>query len=261
MGLRQDGDLLHAQRARVIAQLLRDHGAVADHGFICHLLGPALLAARPQFVQRVLRGQQRQAHATVAVEPREGAGGENEARLRLVGRRQREDADGGLRRGVAFAGLIIAAIEFEGLFRPALADEGGETEGNAQIGGDLRAIIGTAEHEDFRRGRALRRHLQARQRMALGERLARGPGDDVAHIGGKALHGVVARRVQHPGGAPIAARRTAKAQINASGRDGVQHAELLGDFQRRVMGQHDARRAHANARGARGDGGDQNFGG
>ncbi len=58
---------------------------------------------------------------------------------------------------------------------------------------------------------------------------------------------------QRPGRQLVTAGRAAQPQIDPSRKERFQRAELLGDHQRRVIGQHDAARAHANMRGARRD--------
>ena len=62
------------------------------------------------------------------------------------------------------------------------------------------------------------------------------------------------------GGQPVAARRAAKAEVDAARCDGLEHAELLGDLEAGVMRQHHAGAADADAAGGRGDGGDQDLG-
>jgi hypothetical protein len=84
------------------------------------------------------------------------------------------------------------------------------------------------------------------------------PGLQLHHLLGKALGGV-AVGVEHLGGAPIAARRAAHAQIDAARGQGIQHPKLLSHFEGCVMRQHHARTANANALGARGNGRHQHF--
>jgi hypothetical protein len=51
----------------------------------------------------------------------------------------------------------------------------------------------------------------------------------------------------------------AQAEIDAARRDGVEHAELFGHLEGRIMRQHDAGAADPYALGRRGDGRDQDF--
>ena len=65
---------------------------------------------------------------------------------------------------------------------------------------------------------------------------------------------------QRPRGHHVGAGRAAEPEIDAAGMKRRQRAELLGDDQRRVVGQHDAARADANGRGAGRDMGDHHRG-
>jgi len=51
------------------------------------------------------------------------------------------------------------------------------------------------------------------------------------------------------GGDLVGPRRTSEPQVDAAWMQGLQRAELLGDHQGRVVGQHDAARADADGRG------------
>lgn len=55
-------------------------------------------------------------------------------------------------------------------------------------------------------------------------------------------------RFQRRDGAAIRARRAAKAQIDTAGIERLQHAELLGDLERRIMREHHAARSDADVR-------------
>jgi hypothetical protein len=59
----------------------------------------------------------------------------------------------------------------------------------------------------------------------------------------------MAVRVEQLGGTPIAARGATHAQVNAPGRQGVEHTELFSNFERRIVRQHDPCRPQTNARG------------
>ena len=95
--------------------------------------------------------------------------------------------------------------------------------------------------------------------MAVDQRLVVHPGDQVAHVGGKMLGPLVGQRVEREGGAPVRARRAAEPEVDAAGRQGVEHAEHLGHLERRVVRQHDAGAADADALGRGGDRGDQDL--
>ena len=66
---------------------------------------------------------------------------------------------------------------------------------------------------------------------------------------------------QGVGGERVGARRAAEAEVDASRIESGEGAELLGDHQRRMVGQHDAAGADANSRGARRQVADQHGGG
>jgi len=86
------------------------------------------------------------------------------------------------------------------------------------------------------------------------------PGLQVQHLLRKLVGRMHRVGVQRRGGAHVAAWRAAHAEVDAPGRQRVQHAKLLGHLQRRVVRQHHAGAADAHARGARGNGGHQHLG-
>ena len=57
----------------------------------------------------------------------------------------------------------------------------------------------------------------------------------------------MARPAQGGRGHLVGAGRPADAEVDAPGMERLEHAELLGDDERRVVGQHDAARADADA--------------
>ena len=95
--------------------------------------------------------------------------------------------------------------------------------------------------------------------MAFGQRRSGDPGQDVAHVAGKLLRPLVGQRIERVGGAAVRARRAAEPQIDAARRDRVEHAELLGHLQRRIVRQHDAGAADADARRGGRDRADQHL--
>ena len=64
-----------------------------------------------------------------------------------------------------------------------------------------------------------------------------------------------------PGGVGVSAGRAADAEVDAAGIEGFERAELLGDLERGVVGEHDAAGADADRGGVVGDIGDENGGG
>jgi hypothetical protein len=69
--------------------------------------------------------------------------------------------------------------------------------------------------------------------------------------------GAVEIAAQRPRGGLVGARRTPQTQIDAARIETGQRAELLGDLQRRVVGQHDAAGTDPDARSVSGDVADQ----
>ncbi len=69
------------------------------------------------------------------------------------------------------------------------------------------------------------------------------------------------RTAQRGGGGAVGAGRAAEAEVDAAGGHRLQRAELLGDHQRRVVGQHDAAGAEPDAVGVRGEVRQQDRGG
>ena len=65
---------------------------------------------------------------------------------------------------------------------------------------------------------------------------------------------------QRVGGDRVGAGRAPEAEIDASGKQRLEHLEALGDHQRRVVRQHDAARADAHVLGNRGDLADHDVG-
>jgi hypothetical protein len=166
-----------------------------------------------------------------------------------------------MRHGVARARLVLAAVKVERLLRAdALGEEPGEGIGQAEVRGDLGAVVGAAEHPDLGCGVAFRVGLDGAEVVALGQIAPRDPGHQVAHVVGELGWALVGERIQREGGAAVRTGRAAEAQVDAAGSDRIQHAELLGDLEGRVVRQHHAGAADADGAGGSGDGGDQNLG-
>jgi len=68
----------------------------------------------------------------------------------------------------------------------------------------------------------------------------------------------VGRAPQGGGGALVGSRRAAEAEVHPARVQGLEHAELLGDHERCVVGQHDTAGADADVSRGRGGGTDEN---
>ena len=170
---------------------------------------------------------------------------------------ERPHAQRRLRRGMARARLVQAAIQVQRRFGSlAVGEEIGEGIRQPEVRRELRAVVRAAEDPQLGRAhkRLLRhRRIGARVRGDALQALPRDPDLQVAHLRRKVLRRVLRVRVQGECGAHVAARRTADAEVDAAGRDRIEHAELLGHLERAVVRQHDAGAADADARGGRRD--------
>ena len=131
----------------------------------------------------------------------------------------------------------------------------GKCEGQAQRGRQLRAVGARSEQPDrnIRSGPRHRPHGLVRMHRPQ-QRL------QLQNIAGKVLGGARNIPPQRLRRALIGAGRTAKTEIDAVAVKRLQRAELLGDDQWRVIGQHDAARSDADRPGARGNGADHHGG-
>ena len=174
---------------------------------------------------------------------------------------QRPDAEARARLGMARARPVLLLVELDGaLAAGAVAEEPGVAVGQAEQGGDLGAVVGAAEDPDLWRGIALRESFYGGEGMAIDEGFAMDPGDQIADIGGKVFGPLVGCRIEGKGGAAVGARGAAQSHVDAAGRQRIEHAEDLGHFERRVVRQHDAGAADADAIGGGGDGRDHDLG-
>jgi hypothetical protein len=96
--------------------------------------------------------------------------------------------------------------------------------------------------------------------MAFRKRRPRDPGFQFLHLLGKHV-GSIGVRIESEGGQPVGPWSASHAEIDSPRRDRFEHSELLGNLERRVVRQHDARAADTNARRRRRDGRHQYLGG
>ena len=148
---------------------------------------------------------------------------------------------------MARAGPVVAAVQRQRLLdAAAVAEEVRERIGQPEVRSELRAVVGAAEYPQLGAGGALRMRLDRPVRVTLGQRQPRHPRLQLDHLLRKRV-GRVGMGIQRHRRQPVRPGRPADAQIDAPGRDGLQHAELLGHLQRRVVRQHHARAADADA--------------
>ena len=124
---------------------------------------------------------------------------------------------------------------------------------------ELGAVVGAAENPHFGCMRPGGFGAHGAEGVVLRERPPGGPGVEVTHLGGEILRSACRVGVQGEGGAAIRTGGAAHAEVDPPWCDGLQHAELFGDFERRVVRQHDAGTAHPYTRRGGGNGGGQNF--
>ena len=134
-----------------------------------------------------------------------------------------------------------------------------EAERDAEIRRDLRTVVRAAEHPDLWDRRSTGLCEDVAKRMTLHQFLSGEPGQQVAHLRRKVVGSGFRQRIEREGGASVGAGCATKTEIDTTRRDRLQDAELLGYLQARVMRQHHACRADADARRGGGDGADQDL--
>ena len=97
------------------------------------------------------------------------------------------------------------------------------------------------------------------KRVRVGQRGSVHPRLKIGNLLRKSFGGFLCIGVERERGQAVAPGRAPDAEVDATRRDGFQHAELLGDLQRRVVRQHHARAADANALRGRRDRRHQDF--
>jgi hypothetical protein len=138
----------------------------------------------------------------------------------------------------------MPAVERQGGVQVVRREVGGEGERQPQLGGQRRAEVARPEQPD-RHIQALARHgLHGLARFSLSQ--VRHQLDQVAWKGVTTAAEVAAQRT---GGEWVAAGGPAEPEVDATGVERFQGAELLGDYQRRVVGKHDAAGADTDPRG------------
>src|SRR6266508_1336254 len=109
---------------------------------------------------------------------------------------QRPDAEARPRLGMSSARPVLLLVELDRpLAAGAVAEEPGVAVGQAEQGGDLGAVVGAAEDPDLRRGLALREGFYGGEGMAIDERLAMDPREEIAHVSGKVFGPLIGRGI------------------------------------------------------------------
>jgi hypothetical protein len=137
------------------------------------------------------------------------------------------------------------AIELQRLHQQVGREVRGERERQPQVRRQLRAVQAAAQQPD----RHLGAHAGDRAHGLAGLRITQVGLSSITSCGNASSSSLASRwrRRARIGGA-VGARGAAQAQVDASGVQRGQGAELLGHHQRRVVGQHHAARADADGR-------------
>ena len=168
-----------------------------------------------------------------------------------------DDGDGddepGLLQG--FAGAEEGAIETGGVEQHFRREVGGECEREAELGGKTRAEIAGAEEGD------------GDVAVLAGERFDGLVGVAGAEVGAEfreklreIVAGLAEVAAEGAHGVEVTAGCAAQTEVDAAGVESFEGAELLGDDQRSVVGEHDAAASDADGAGGGGDVSDEDGG-
>ncbi|EGJ75035.1 putative LuxAB-like protein (oxygenase) [Streptomyces sp. Tu6071] len=231
-----------------------------------------LLHRAPLVRLGLLRRRDETGAARAQAEHAERARHDLAAGLSLVVGGERGDADQRVRLVEDRRGAEVLAVEVERRDRVLRGEVVREGEGQAEHRGELGAESGGAEEPQ----RGAVRGLHAARRGGLD-----GPGDRVDTAVGVAVGEVVVEEAGQLGdlrrevvralagafgaaqclrGGAVGARGAPEAEVHAVGGERLQRPELLRDDERRVVGQHDAARAEADALGVGGEVGEDHGG-
>ena len=128
-----------------------------------------------------------------------------------------------------------------------------EREAHADLGGQFRTVIAGAEQPDRRQRRVVghRHHIvvgmAGRKIAGLPQRQFMQPLEKIVALA------AIEPAAQRIGGGAVGAGRAAETEIDAAGKQRLQHLEALGHHQRRMVRQHHAAGADPDAAGHRGD--------
>ena len=144
------------------------------------------------------------------------------------------------------AGAETGAVDVDRLLQHLRGEMGREGIRQAERGGQLRAEKRGSEDVERHLGPPPRVGVHARYDGRVGEVAAQ-----LCDVVGEVL-GCVRIPPQGAERSRVGARRSSQAQADAAGIEGFEGAELLGDDERGVIGEHHAARAKLDLRGSRG---------
>ena len=158
------------------------------------------------------------------------------------------------------AGTVALAIHRQRLVHTAtVADEMGEAERQAEIRGDLGAVVRTAQNPHLGRGRPGGLRADFSKWMAFEQLVTRQPSEQIAYVRWELVGCSLGPGVQRIGRSPVGARCASQTQIDTPRRDSIQDTKLLRHFQRGIVRQHNAGGTNADPMRRGGDGGNQDF--
>ena len=159
-----------------------------------------------------------------------------------------------------FARLVGATIQLERLFHAlSVGEEVCERVRQTEMRRKLRAVIGAAEYPQLGTGGSERMRRDHVKRVSSIEWRAGDPRLQLVHLLREILC-IVRIRVERERRALVRAGRAPHDRDRSARRNRFEHAKLLGHLERRVMRQHHARAADADALRGRGDRGHENLG-
>ena len=135
-----------------------------------------------------------------------------------------------------------------------------EGKAGADHSGKLGAVAARAEQPDRRQRNILRHRVDFVERMAFGKLAVLEQQQFLEAFEEIVAAGILLAPPQHIRGHLIGAGRAPDAEIDAAGKQRLEHLEPFGHHQRRMVRQHDAARADADALGRGGDLADHDLG-
>jgi hypothetical protein len=151
------------------------------------------------------------------------------------------DAKHGVGTRELFGWLEELAIEAEGIEHIGRREVGSEGEWQAEVRGELGAVQAGAEQPDGNLQACAGESPEFFARVGYFEIVL-----ELEDVFREAIGGGGKIAAKRAGGELVGARSAAEAEIDAAGKKRGERAELFGDNQRRMIGEHDAARAYAD---------------